>query len=525
MPVFSFSQVEYRGVPSTTGSQMNSGYDEQSPVLTQGGGILYFTRSRHPENIGGKRDPGDIWFSVRDVSGNWSAAENAGLEWNNSGYNSVIGFFNNGNAVYLSGQYDPEGKPSVKQGISVSLRSGNRWTSPKPVEIKFFRQDTEHFNASLSPDGQVILFSLVSYETRGTEDLYVSIRNPDGTFTDLQNLGSVVNTSRQEMTPYLLADNRTLFFAGNGHGGSGSFDLFMSKRIGDAWRNWTAPQNLGNIINSNGRELSYFLDTENQKAYFCSTLNSDGYGDIKFITAVPSDSFPKIPETSVILPDTALQELPDVAKVSISGRILSSRDQSPISGNISFQLLTDSVFLEVKSDPDNGAYFAEIPAADRVRIRLSAMGYMVIEELISLDDQQNFLIQRDYYLDPLEEGRIFRLDNVLFQRSTSVLLDSSYDQLDLVYEMLLENPSISIELSGHTDNQGEARKNLDLSNERVKVVRHYLVSKGIAPARISGKGYGGLKPVASNASESTRRLNRRVEFKVIGDKNAQSGER
>jgi outer membrane protein OmpA-like peptidoglycan-associated protein len=85
--------------------------------------------------------------------------------------------------------------------------------------------------------------------------------------------------------------------------------------------------------------------------------------------------------------------------------------------------------------------------------------------------------------------------------------------------MLLENPLVSIELSGHTDNQGDSRKNLELSNERVKVVRQYLVSKGIAPARISGKGYGSLRPVASNASEATRQLNRRVEFTVISDDN------
>ena len=140
---------------------------------------------------------------------------------------------------------------------------------------------------------------------------------------------------------------------------------------------------------------------------------------------------------------------------------------------------------------------------------------MNIEESLSSNEFSNKHLTRDYFLEPLESGRIFRLNNVLFQQSTANLLDSSNSELNLVYEMMKENPEIDIELSGHTDNVGDAHKNLVLSQERVKVVKAYLVNKGIDPSRISGKGYGGMYPIASNAIEATRRLNRRVEFKVI----------
>lgn len=145
---------------------------------------------------------------------------------------------------------------------------------------------------------------------------------------------------------------------------------------------------------------------------------------------------------------------------------------------------------------------------------------MNVEEKIQMSDSGQSLILKNYYLEPLEVGKTFKLNNVLFNRATANLVDSAFVELDNVYRMMTENPDIYIELSGHTDNQGSARKNLELSQARVGVVKEYLVSKGIQPDRIKGTGYGGSRPIASNRSEETRRLNRRVEFQVIqsGDK-------
>jgi outer membrane protein OmpA-like peptidoglycan-associated protein len=140
---------------------------------------------------------------------------------------------------------------------------------------------------------------------------------------------------------------------------------------------------------------------------------------------------------------------------------------------------------------------------------------MNVEETIRWDESDQSLVLKNYYLEPLEVGKIFKLNNVLFNRATATLVDSAYVELDNVCRMMMDNPDIYIELSGHTDNQGNARKNLELSQARVDVVREYLVSRGIVADRITGKGYGGTVPVASNRTEDTRRLNRRVEFKVI----------
>ena len=140
---------------------------------------------------------------------------------------------------------------------------------------------------------------------------------------------------------------------------------------------------------------------------------------------------------------------------------------------------------------------------------------MNVEDNIIAGDSSESLILSNYFLEPLVEGKTFKLNNVLFRRGTNQLLDSSYVELDNVVRMMNDNPDIHIELSGHTDNQGNARKNVLLSQDRIEAVKIYLVNKGIDKNRISGKGYGGSRPIASNRMEETRRLNRRVEFTVI----------
>lgn len=517
---YSLAQLNFRGSAMSVGSDINSPYNEQDPVLSPDGMRIYFTRSKHPQNIGGIKDQGDIWYSEKDTAGNWTPAKNAGTVWNNQENNAIIGFFNDGNAVFLDGHYDPSGAKPVTRGISVSYQSGNHWTFPEPVEIKYFKQNSEHQNASLSADGQVMVFSLESYASRGAEDLYVCFRRHDGTWTDIQNLGPVVNTAYEEMTPYISPDNKTLIFASNGHGGEGSFDLFMTRRLDDTWKNWSEPENLGAKVNSNGRELYYFPDIKNQKIYFCSTLNSEGYGDIKYIMIAPVDSIfekpvaqtPPEPEPA---PDSVISFKPDTNMYVISGKVLSSSTNNPISGKINLFLPNNAPLGTVKTDPETGTYSLEISSDKQFDVKVSAKGYMNVEESLSTHDFTDKHLTRDYYLEPLETGRVFRLNNVLFQQSTAILLDSSYAELNLVYEMMKENPDIDIELSGYTDNLGDPHKNLVLSQERVNVVEKYLINKGIDPSRISGKGYGGMYPIASNAVEATRRLNRRVEFKVI----------
>lgn len=502
---------EYMVVPLS--DSINSEYDEQAPVLTPDGGTLYFTRSKHPLNIAGRKDLGDIWFSVKDQEGNWSVPENMGTPWNNSQYNALIGI--DGNAFYLIGHYIPNDKKPKTNGISVSYYSNGTWTFPEPVDLPYFSNISDHQSACLSYDGNLMIHSIESYNSRGAEDLYVSFKKADGSWTDVKNLGSVINTHNQEKTPFLASDNETLIFSSNGHGGEGSMDLFMSKRLDDSWNNWSTPVNLGNLINTNGRELYYFVLPGNDEVIFCSTINSDGYGDIKQYKLKPEEVIEPLEEI-IIAEDTSIQEFIAEEDVMVfRGKIFNAENNEPLAAGVSVFLSNESEIAQINTDSLTGEYQIDFASKNDFIIRIGAKGFMNVEDKIYLSDSNQSLILKNYYLEPLAVGKTFKLNNVLFHRATADMLDSAFVELDNVFRMMIDNPDIYIELSGHTDNQGNARKNIELSQARVEVVKEYLVGKGIPPDRIAGTGYGGARPIASNRTEETRRLNRRVEFKVI----------
>ncbi|WP_460673476.1 OmpA family protein [Larkinella ripae] len=115
----------------------------------------------------------------------------------------------------------------------------------------------------------------------------------------------------------------------------------------------------------------------------------------------------------------------------------------------------------------------------------------------------------------VEAGRTYRLNNLLFQQSAYRIEPESYPELDSLVAIMKRNPVMAIELAGHTDNVGDAKLNVALSQKRVDAVKSYLTSKAIEPARIQTQAYGGSKPIADNAREETKRLNRRVEVKIL----------
>jgi outer membrane protein OmpA-like peptidoglycan-associated protein len=497
------------------GQNVNSSYDEQAPLISPDGRKLYFTRTKHPENVGGTRDPGDIWISVKDSADNWNVPLNAGEQLNNRQYNAVIGFSNNGATMYLAGHYLPGNKRSKTKGISVSYFNNGNWTFPQPVEIPYFSNDSDEQSACLSYDGNIILHALESYNSKGAEDIYVSFRKTDGTWTDVKNLGSDINTEFQEKTPFLSADNKTIIFSSNGLQGHGSMDLFMSKRLDDTWENWSDPVNLGSPVNTNGRELYYYVIPGNDEVIFCSTQNSDGYGDIKYYKLLPEEVIPPL-EEAIIAADSQIQEvIVGDDEVVLQGKVFNAEDNAPLEANVSIFLDSEIEIASIKTEPVSGEFQFELSSDNDFLIRVAAKGYMNVEESVNLREYDQNLILKNYYLEPLDVGKVFKLNNVLFHRATADLIDSSYIELDVVFRMMVDNPDISIELSGHTDNIGNAKKNVTLSQERVEVVKKYLANKGIEAERISGKGYGGTNPIASNKSEETRRLNRRVEFKII----------
>ncbi|MEL7001969.1 MAG: OmpA family protein, partial [Bacteroidota bacterium] len=260
--------------------QINSSSDEQHPIVSPDGQTLYFTRANDQNNAGGIRDKGDIWYSTLQPDNRWSTPKNL-TTLNNSHWNGIIGMSDDGKTLYLLGHYSTRNGIVRTQGISKSVKKGSRWTSPEDISIPYFKNTSSNFGAYVNADGSVAVFSLESYGTHGAEDIYVSVKGGNNKWSDPKNLGSVINSKFQELTPYLSKDKKTLYFSSNGWGGKGSSDVMSSQRLGESWTEWSKPTPV-NEVNSSGRELGYKIF--NGYSLYTSTISSDGYGDIKLFT-------------------------------------------------------------------------------------------------------------------------------------------------------------------------------------------------------------------------------------------------
>lgn len=242
-------------------NHINSTFEESAPMVSADGNTLYFTRRRHPQNFGVDK-AGDIWVSKRNEKGVWSRPVNVGAPLNNIYTNSVVALDPSNQIIYLQDVYSHNG-----EGMVWSARDGRSWSNPEPCEIEDFYTIGDGATFHLCADGNTLIMGLERQEGLGRRDLYVSFRQEDYRWSAPQHLGNVINTSKEESRAFLAADGRTLYFASRGHGGRGGFDLFYSRRLDDSWTNWSEPQNLGQGINTPFDDEYISLPATGEPAY------------------------------------------------------------------------------------------------------------------------------------------------------------------------------------------------------------------------------------------------------------------
>jgi OmpA-OmpF porin, OOP family len=506
---YCFAQEDTSGVFVKPAS---SPYDEQNPVLSPDGKTLFFTMRNHPINIDGKRDPGDIWY-VTWLSDRWSEPIHGGTALNDWNYNAVAGISSDGQELYLLGHYDPSGNVRT-QGLSISRKTASGWSSPVNSLIPYFQNKSSLHTGQVTAGGNVFVYSAETYGTYGSDDLYITFRGSDGKWSEPKNLGREINTQFQELSPSFSDDLQTLYFSSNGRMGAGSFDVYYCSRLDDSFTRWSEPVNLGTAVNTEGRELFYRVYAKLGLSVYTSTTNSDGYGDIRFHVGekvIQEEVLPVLP----VVVETVEQKVeipqPEISnEIKIYGRVVHAVSGARINATITFR----SRDITVVEKSTGQGYSLAVPMERNYTVDLEAPGFINKAEQIDLVEYTMNSLELNFSLQPLEVGTTVSLQNILFKQSTAELLPDSYPELDRVAVFLAANPNVSIELAGHTDNRGSYRQLMALSQQRVNRVKAYLVSKGIDKKRITGKGYGGSKPIAGNDTEEQRILNRRVEFVI-----------
>lgn len=489
-------ELFFAETPVALTGEINTKGIELQPIISPDGKTLYYIARDYSNNVGGVGDDDIYMASIRDSVGRWNKGHSVGVPLNNDAPNNVFSVSHDGQTLLLGNIYNETS--SEGGGVSITRKtSRGGWMHPIPQTIEHYYNKSKFGEFCLAGNEENILIMTVKRKDGiGGNDLFVSFKTEDDNWSEPKNMGSIINTTGNEFTPYLAADNTTLYYSSDGLPGYGSADVFMTKRLDESWTKWSQPKNLGPNINTEEFEAYYTLPASGNYAYFVKT-NGDNNEDI-FRVELPSS----------IRPDPV---------ALISGRVLDAKTKKPLKAKIQYEDLAKHKSIGIaSSDSLTGKYQIILSKGRDYGYSAKAKGYISVSEHIDLSSITAYEeIKRDLYLVPIEAGQTINLNNVFFYQSKAELLPSSTGELNRLAEIMNDNSTMVIQIEGHTDNQGDSHLNLLLSESRVKAVSKYLISQGIAEKRITGIGYGDTKPVAPNDTETNRAKNRRVAFKII----------
>lgn len=514
----SFVSATCRAQLEGLGKNVNTEFNEIAPIISPDGKTIYFSRVSHPQNTHGAKGSQDIWYSElkNDI---WTPARRLPSPLNKEDYNSLYSITPDGNTLLIKGAY----KNGIYEtrGFSTSKKTARGWATPNKIDIPGYAKISKgQFDCGyLSTDGKVLLMSFSEKKNSKVDDLYVSFKQKDGSWTKPMNLGPEINTEEfTETTPFLAPDGVTIYFSSDRKGGQGSNDIFYSKRIDKSWKRWSRPVNLGAAINTDGYDAYYTVSAIGDYAYMVSFKGTEGKGDVVRFNL----------KTKVNPGDTAqapVAMIPTSDPVAmISGKVIDSKTGKPVEATIIYEDLDSGEEIgTATTNPTTGDYKIVLPKGKKYSMRAVANNFIAEGENIDLTDStadgksKNYseINNKSLKLIPIEEGQIVRLNNIFFATGKSALSNESFPELNRIAITMAENKTLIIELGGHTDNTGGDEFNLKLSQDRADSVREYLIGKGIEPDRVASKGYGETVPVAKNDTPEGQRLNRRVEFKII----------
>ena len=474
--------------PTNLGDSINTDELEYLPSLSTDGHFLVFT---HRKTSGDKIDE-DFYYSER-IDGAWSAARKMEGYLNTSRNEGAQCISADGKTLFFTSCWKDDGYGSCDLYYSAHLGDGY-WSQPRNLGPLV---NSEHWDSqpSIAADGKTLYFISNRPGGRGDTDIWKTTLNSRGEWSKPENLGSTINTAMKEESPFMHWDNQTLYFASQGHMGMGGTDFFMSRSVADTA--WTRPHNLGYPVNTSADEFSLIVAADGKTGYFASDHIDHGQGGMDLYTF-------QLPEESRAI---------EVAYVK--GRVLNSLTSKGKRVSIEVaDLHTGERFVETTSD-ENGHYFITLPVNKEYALNIVEKDYQLYSEHFSLRPDANKAFQMNIKLQPIRIGGIIALKNIFYETNSYALKSESFAELNKVLAFLKANPTVHIEVSGHTDNKGSDALNKKLSQNRALSVFNYLKEKGIDEKRLSYKGYGASEPVASNDTEEGRQLNRRTELKII----------
>ncbi len=473
--------------PKNLGDSINTPDLEYFPSLTIDGKKLIFTK-----RINGNED-----FYESDLINNaWSKAFPLPGKINSTTFNEgAQNISQDGKLLVFTGCNFPEGLGSCDLYISYLTKNG--WSDPENLGPNVNSEFWES-TPSLSPDKRDLYFSSNVPGGFGGKDIWVCHKNENGKWEEPLNLGAEINTSGDESTPFIHADNQTLYFNSNGHQCySEKPDIFVTRKLPNG--KWSKPENLGYPINTIDDEGSLIVASDGKTAYYSSDRN-DTKGGLDIYTF------------------ELRQDLRPLKTLWVKGQVFDKKTKKGLPSSVELtDIDTRQLISKLQTDED-GNYLVTLPVGKDYAFNVNRKGYLFYSENYNIrGTAPDSTFEADIALQPIEANAHVVLKNVFFDTKKTELKPESITELDNVVKLMNENPKLKIQINGYTDNVGKPADNLKLSTGRAVSVVNYLLNKGVKNERLSFKGYGETNPLADNTTEQGRALDRRTELSVVSN--------
>ncbi len=492
------------------GSAINSKYTEHTPVFNADESMMIFT-SRRPLN--GSREL--LWDDEYDeniyitykIDGNWSEAKPISNNINTIAHEATIGISYNGTILFIYKEEDGG-------AIYLSEYINNKWSVPKlfggNINTKY-----RETHATISVDGKTLFFTSDRPGGFGKLDIYKSEMQEDGSWSEPKNMGSEINTSKDEEGPFIHHSNKTLFFSSKGHGGLGGYDILSSNLTEDG--NWEEAINLGFPINSVDDDIFYFPTADKKRAYF-SSLKGSGFGKS----------------------DIYLMTIPEAESTNISiftAHLYVCEGELPVCQIVIKNTLTNKYYI---TTPNDGKFIIITEKGNTYQVIVEVAGSIVFDEELfvnynakNIQKYKNIKLDKDVTCDndtlitqadtteiiDVKKIVYVEIQNVLFPYGGSERIEQNL-KLDTLSDYLIQNKEAIIEIGGYCDSKGKASYNYTLGIKRANSVKNYLIENGVADNQLKVKSYGEENPITVNKKKGawfteSQVYNRRVEFKII----------
>jgi tetratricopeptide (TPR) repeat protein len=477
----------------SVGSGINTVDNEYWPSITADGQTMMFTRQANNKN-----NPDtyvvaqeDFYISIYSDS-SWQKAYNAGPPLNTRHNEGAQSLSSDGSYMYFTACDRSEGLGSCDIYFS-AFRNG-KWTEPANLKSPVNTSRWES-TPSISADGKTLFFSSSRPGGIGGKDIWYSRLSDNNLWENPVNLGNLVNTTGDEMSPFIHFDGKTLYFASDGRVGMGGFDLYVTRMKDDS--TWSEPENLGYPINTFNDEMGLVIESQGKTAYFSTERDKAMGKDIFYFNLYESARPNPVSylKGKVIDRETGKLLRAEYELINLS------------TGKVSIKSMTD----------ESGNFLVCLPSGYNYGINVSKTGYLFYSESFMFEGSHPVVepyIKR-IKLSPIKVGETMQLANVFYEFDSWELKKESIAELNNLVSLLNDNKTLVLEIGGYTDSTGTDDYNMVLSSKRALSVVNYLIAKGISADRLRYKGYGNASPIGDNVTEEGRKLNRRTEAKVI----------